>query len=163
MNQPSLNELGALLKSSTKIVFLCIGNELRGDDYFGIYLGKKLKRTLVREKVVLAYNTPEDYIEDILEKEPEIVVFVDAVHANLERGTIVLREMSVESPLSMAVSTHSISLETLTAMIALICSKKPRFFLLGVQIGHLEFGEKMSKEVVNASKILLKFFKDPQF
>jgi hydrogenase 3 maturation protease len=156
MNQTSLSELSELLKSSTKIIFLCIGNELRGDDYFGIYLGKKLKRTLVREKVVLSYSTPEDYIE-------EIVVFVDAVHANLERGTIVLREMSMESPLNMEVSTHSISLETLTAMIAFVCSKKPRFFLLGVQIGHLEFGEKMSKEVVKASKILLKFFKDRQF
>ncbi len=163
MNQTSLSELSELLKSSTKIIFLCIGNELRGDDYFGIYLGKKLKRTLVREKVVLSYSTPEDYIEDILEKEPEIVVFVDAVHANLERGTIVLREMSMESPLNVEVSTHSISLETLTAMIAFVCSKKPRFFLLGVQIGHLEFGEKMSKEVVKASKILLKFFEDRQF
>jgi hydrogenase maturation protease len=151
---PPLEQLRDLIKSSKNSVFVCIGNELRGDDQVGIYLGNKLRKTALRDRVIMAYATPESYIDDVLEKNPEIIFFLDAIQIGQKPGMIAVQEIRSGESLGMSISTHSIPIEVLTAVIQ-STSSEIKFFVVGIQIKQVEFGKKMSKAVVEAAKSLL--------
>ena len=151
---PPLKQLSDLISSSKNSVFVCIGNELRGDDQVGIYLGNKLRKTALGDKVIMAYATPESYIDDVLEKNPDIIFFLDAVQVGQKPGIIVVQEIRSGESLGMSISTHSIPIEVLAAVMR-STSPKIKFFVIGIQIKQVEFGKKMSKVVVEAARSLL--------
>ena len=145
----------ALLRTKN-LFFVCIGNELRGDDYIGIYLGKKLMRSRLKERIFLAYSTPENCVEEVLKKNPDVVIFLDAVQAGQEAGTIILKEIKPDEPVGLSVSTHSIPIETVASIIRSVSTKRLGFYVLGIQVGQIEFGKRLSKEVTEAANSLLK-------
>ena len=63
-----------------KITFVALGNELRGDDGISYYFLEKLKETnLFKDSAFLSVGTnPENYLDKIIEKDPELVIFIDA-------------------------------------------------------------------------------------
>jgi hydrogenase maturation protease len=144
----------------SKKVFVCVGNELRGDDEVGIYIGRRLKRTSLKDNVILAYNTPENYIHEIVEKDVDIVVFFDAVHVGVPAGTIIFQEISPEKPSKVSVSTHSIPVETIASIIQSLSNKRVSFYIVGVEAKRFDFGNKMSEEVVGAAKMLTKMLQE---
>jgi len=155
-----VKKLKDLLSGSKKFVFVCIGNELRGDDHFGIYFGRKLLKTRLKSRAILAYSTPEAYMDEALGKAPDVVIFVDAVQAGEKPGTIVVEEISVGSPIRVGVSTHSIPIEAVALLMQSMSPKTLKFVVVGVQIGHVELGKKMSKEVVESANLILSAIKD---
>jgi hydrogenase 3 maturation protease len=153
-----LEAIKALLKSSKNYTLICIGNELRGDDQVGIYLGDKLKRSGLRDKVIIAYSSPENYIDDVLKRNPDLVFFLDAVQASQKPGTIIVQELKSGESLGISVSTHSIPIDLVVAVMR-STAPKMRFFIVGVQIEQVELGKKMSRVVTEAAKVLIEAFK----
>jgi hydrogenase maturation protease len=160
MAEELLSRFRELLMTPSKKVFVCVGNELRGDDEVGIYIGRRLKRTSLKDNVILAYNTPENYIHEIVEKDVDIVVFFDAVHVGVPAGTIIFQEISPEKPSKVSVSTHSIPVETIASIIQLLSNKRVSFYIVGVEAKRFDFGNKMSEEVVGAAKMLTKMLQE---
>ncbi|MEM2179409.1 MAG: hydrogenase maturation protease [Nitrososphaeria archaeon] len=154
MIEEPLNIIRELIEDSSKKIFVCIGNELRGDDEVGVHIGRRLKKTSLKDNVILAYNTPENHIQEILEKDVETVIFFDAVDVKASPGTIILQEILPDKPSYISISTHSIPIETIVSIIESLSGKKMRFYIIGVQAKNLDFGSKMSKEVVYAAKKL---------
>lgn len=154
MIEEPLNIIRELIEDSSKKIFVCIGNELRGDDEVGVHIGRRLKKTSLKDNVILAYNTPENHIQEILEKDVETVIFFDAVDVKASPGTIILQEILPDKPSYISISTHSIPIETIVSIIQSLSGKKMRFYIIGVQAKNLDFGSKMSKEVVYAAKKL---------
>ncbi|MEM2951027.1 MAG: hydrogenase maturation protease [Nitrososphaeria archaeon] len=154
MIEEPLNIIRELIEDSSKKILVCIGNELRGDDEVGVHIGRRLKKTSLKDNVILAYNTPENHIQEILEKDVETVIFFDAVDVKASPGTIILQEILPDKPSYISISTHSIPIETIVSIIQSLSGKKMRFYIIGVQAKNLDFGSKMSKEVVYAAKKL---------
>ncbi|MEM0384900.1 MAG: hydrogenase maturation protease [Nitrososphaeria archaeon] len=154
MIEEPLNIIKELIEDSSKKIFVCIGNELRGDDEVGVHIGRRLKKTSLKDNVILAYNTPENHIQEILEKDVETVIFFDAVDVKASPGTIILQEILPDKPSYISISTHSIPIETIVSIIQSLSGKKMRFYIIGLQAKNLDFGSKMSKEVVYAAKKL---------
>ena len=73
---------------ANEIVFVGLGNEARGDDAAGLLFLRELKK---REEYrtsnfIAARTNPENYLECILEFQPELVVFIDAADTTLKCG-----------------------------------------------------------------------------
>jgi len=160
MAEKPLNMVRELISSPSKKIFVCVGNELRGDDEVGVYIGRRLKRTGLKDNVILAYNTPENHIQEILERDVETVIFFDAVDVKASPGTIVLQEIFPDRPSYISVSTHSIPIETIVSIIQSLSGRKIRFYIVGVQAKNLGFGSRMSREVVYAARTLTKIIED---
>ena len=160
MAEELLSKFRELLRKPLKKVFVCVGNELRGDDKVGIYIGRRLKRTSLKDNIILAYNTPENHIHEILERDADIVVFFDAVHVGAPAGTIIFQEISPEKPSKVSISTHSIPVETIASIIQSLSNKRVSFYIIGVEAKKLDFGNRMSEEVVCAAKTLTEMLKE---
>lgn len=144
-----------LINNPSKKIFVCVGNELRGDDGVGVYIGRRLMKTSIKDNVILAYNTPENYIQEILEKDVETVIFFDAVDVKASAGTIILQEIFPDRPSYISISTHSIPIETIVSIIQSLAVKRIKFYIIGVQAKNFDFGSKISKEVLYAAKALI--------
>lgn len=136
------------------LVILCVGNEFRGDDSFGPYVAKKIKKLSVKEtvKVIDCGTAPENFTDVIREIKPTHVILVDAVDFQGFPGDIILSfEPNFDE---VSVSTHKPSLALLTKYIRNSVGSK--VILLGVQPKSIEWGSKMSNEVATASEVVVK-------
>jgi hydrogenase 3 maturation protease len=136
------------------LLILCIGNEERGDDAFGPYVAKRLKR--LREKGVVEVidcgTVPENYTDVIRKMEPTHVIIVDAVDFKGSPGDIIL---SFEPTFDdVSISTHKPSLTLLAKYIQSDIGSK--IILLGVQPKSTDWGSNMSDEVLAASELVVK-------
>jgi hydrogenase 3 maturation protease len=98
---------------NSKIIFLGLGNNYRGDDGAGLYFLKKLKSSgAFKDSIYIeAGINPENYIAQILKLAPSILIFIDSAKWGGEPGNIKLFRSSETGGLS--VSTHSYSLKIL--------------------------------------------------
>ena len=90
------SELESSLKelfNSPKFVILCLGQELRGNDKIGIYIGQELKTSILpkfKDNIVIAYNTPINFLSYISRLKPELILVIDAISGEFEVGKIIL-------------------------------------------------------------------------
>jgi hydrogenase 3 maturation protease len=136
------------------LVVLCIGNEERGDDAFGPYIAKKLKRAQEKGivEVIDCGMVPENYTDVIRRIGPTHVIIVDAVDFKGSPGDIIL---SFEPKFDeVSVSTHKPSLMLLTKYVQSDVGSK--IILLGVQPKSVDWGSSMSDEVLAASEVVVK-------
>jgi len=134
--------------SEKKILFLGIGNKLKGDDGFGIILVEKLEDFKNDDLFFLkCHEVPENYLGKILELGPAVIVFLDTIYKqDLPPGAILLLE---EFNPSFSISTHAGSLKTIIDFLNLQGLKfKP--YLLGVIPKQVDMEEKISPEVERA-------------
>lgn len=136
------------------LVILCIGNEERGDDGFGPYVAKRIKR--MRRKglveIIDCGTVPENYTSTIRKINPTHVLIVDAVDFRGSPGDIIL---SLEPMFDeVSVSTHKPSLTLLAKYIQAATGSK--IILLGVQPKTVEWGSSMSDEVLTSSDVVVK-------
>ncbi|MGC8932419.1 MAG: hydrogenase maturation protease [Candidatus Methanodesulfokora sp.] len=125
-----------------KYMVVCIGNELRGDDGVGIYIGRRLKNAITTE-------FPEDCIHRIRDEKPDTILFIDAVDFGGEPGSVIFSELR-EAP--SAISTHRLPLSLL---IELLEEVKPKAYILGIQPKSMNLGEGLSSEVRKSADMLL--------
>jgi len=88
-----------------KYLIVCIGNDEGGDDAVGPFIAGNLKNKLSSDFDVLNVGiAPENYTGVIKEKNPEILIIIDAVDMQLKPGEI--RIIPPENIGIMHVSTH---------------------------------------------------------
>jgi len=141
---PHLSEIISV--KDRRIVFAGIGNVLKSDDGVGVYISNRIKER-GNLKVLTVEVSIENYIGKINSLEPDILILIDCVDMNSPPGTS--RLMKVEEIRDLTFNTHNISLRRITEFF------NAEVFILGIQPGNVDFGEKISYLVAKeANKII---------
>ncbi|NJE42527.1 hydrogenase 3 maturation endopeptidase HyCI [Thermococcus sp. GR6] len=151
-------ELEELFQNAKRIVICGIGNEIRGDDAFGVFVAEILAE-LVKSPNVLVINcgeVPESYTGKIVNFKPDLVIFVDAVDFGGEHGELVVADP--EGTLGEAVSTHSLPLKFLVQYLKTKVNAK--FVLLGCQPRSLGLFEEPSEVIRERAEMLAQAIAD---
>lgn len=120
---------------------------MRGDDSAGLRLARRLKRAKLRDVLVLECSTaPESFTDKVREFGADHVVIVDAVHAGLAPGEVVVLEPSQLS--GLAWDAHKPSLSLLALYLKHEVGAEAT--LIGIQAKELSLGGRVSKEVDEA-------------
>ncbi|MBD3264986.1 MAG: hydrogenase maturation protease [Candidatus Omnitrophica bacterium] len=138
-----------------KVVFIGVGNPLRGDDGFGSRFIRRLEG--LRNVVCFdAGSTPENYTGKIIKEKPDTIVIVDAVHLGGPAGTYQILKPDEIS--KSGFSTHDISL---TMFVDYVKSHlRANMYLLAVQPENISFGEGLSPALENALRRIEELVKE---
>ncbi len=139
--------LEELLQQNRRIVFVGLGNVLKGDDGIGVYIGQNIQEN-VKVKKVIAEISPENHLGKINELKPSVIVFADAVDFNRKPGFSEL--LTVSGLQDQTCHTHNVSLERLKDFLT------APIYVLGIQPRNLGFGDPFSKEALVAADRILK-------
>ena len=140
-----LNALG-----NSKTLILTIGNILKGDDAVGPLLYEQLKGKISTE-IIDAGTVPENYIQPIIKKAPEILLVIDAIDFAASAGTIHMFKPCQLS--SLIISTHSLSPRVFVDMIT--HEIDIQVYFLGIQPLQTQMGYPLSIEVDKAVQQLI--------
>ena len=138
-------QLRQLYKSSKRgMAIVGVGHPLRGDDYVGSFVLKKLEKDSKFPSRVHLYDA-EDNVESIVSKlaelKPECVIFIDACEMNSRPGeTRMIPVAETEYPFF---TTHGIPLKLLCERLLPDCKS----WVLAVQPEHVEFSDTLSPEM----------------
>ncbi|RKY31649.1 MAG: hydrogenase maturation peptidase HycI [Candidatus Omnitrophota bacterium] len=145
-------EIGEILKKRSVIVG--IGDKLKGDDGAGVFLTEKL-RDFENDnlKIVIAEKNPENFLGDIKNFNPEVILFVDAVDLNSSPGD--MKILNKEDLLFTGLTTHSFPLKLIFEYLENETNSK--ILLLGIQPKRISFCEGLSDEVKKSVEKILSF------
>jgi len=129
-----------------RVLILCIGNPLRGDDAFGYLVYRRLKEMGV-STVIYAGSTPENVMGLIARARPSLLIVVDALMGGRSGELVIAGLPEVKSPLPL--TTHSLPLDVLVRLAGL---RPSQVVVLGAYASRLEFGAKPSDEIVGAAE-----------
>ena len=139
-----------------KYLIVCIGNDEGGDDAVGPFIAGNLKNKLSSDFDVLNVGiAPENYTGVIKEKNPEILIIIDAVDMQLKPG--VTRIIPPEKIGVMHVSTHGIPL---SVYIQYLKQYIPEIILIGIQPKYMK--GKLSETVEKSANKLIKLLLNNQ-
>jgi hydrogenase 3 maturation protease len=145
---PLAGQLNCLCSSKTLI--LTIGNTLRGDDAVGPLLFQQLKGRVAAE-IIDAGTVPENYIQTIIKKAPDVLLVIDAIDFAAPAGTI--RIFTSSQLNSFIISTHSLSPRIFVDMIT--DAIDIQVYFLGIQPFQTQMGQPLSAEVDKAAQELI--------
>ncbi len=150
MSNSSKPDLSKVFSSpdTGKLLIVCVGNELRGDDAVGPYIAESSK-----SQIVNAGERPEAAYDIALEIKPSKVVFIDAADFGGQPGQIeIIPEDNVPST---TLSTHAIPLNAVAALIKndMQCD----IVFLGIQVKDVSVGAVMCDEVKSAADKIIGF------
>lgn len=133
-------------------VVLCIGNQLRGDDAFGLLVYRLLRRLGL--PAVYAGASPENAARHIRALAPELVIVVDALLDGSSDLTVA--KITGDSPPRL-LTTHGLPLEVLLRAAGL---DNCQIIAVGARAENLEVGSRPSRRVrrlaVQAASFLVK-------
>ncbi len=138
-------------------VALCgVGNDLRGDDGVGVYIAESIMERVSnpRTTVINCGELPENYIPEIQDFRPDIVVLFDAASVECEPGTIVMVE-SEEIYGGTAISTHRLSLSLFSRILRSQLGGQLDIFVMGVQVERCDFGAGLSDHVEDSANAII--------
>lgn len=137
-----------------KLVFLGIGNPMRGDDGTGVEFIEELKNhPWIKSFPIYLFNgeqLPENYLEPIVKIKPATVFLVDAVDFGASPGTFKLFEKAEPK---MHFSTHTLSLNFILNYLRE--KTQAKIFILGIQPGQIHWGNSLSPEIREEIKKLV--------
>jgi len=127
-----------------KIALMGVGNELRGDDAFGVILGERIEDRIA-PTVFVTHDLPEDYAVKAADLRPDVVIVLDAMDFHGEAGELHLVNAKDVPPTPGV--THRPSLEMMARFIELDAGAET--WVLGVQpdMECLGIGDEMSDPV----------------
>ena len=138
--------LRTALQGTTKAVIVGMGNELNGDDGFGVFVTGRLgnfgKATSISVRTV-----PENFISKIASMKPSHVIFIDAAMLDAEPGTIQL--LKLEDLARIKIMTHHFPLSKLIER--LISLHECIVFIIGFEPSSMEVGDGLSEEALQAA------------
>jgi hydrogenase 3 maturation protease len=137
-----------------KVLILGIGNTLRGDDGFGSILASRIKNKVPFE-VIDGGVSPENYLERIVQKKPDVVLIIDALDLGIQPGELRIIEAQAlqTSPLFF---THNVSISMLINYLKK--SLPVDIIMLIIQPQNIKLGEDLSPEVKAAITDLERYF-----
>jgi hydrogenase 3 maturation protease len=139
-------KLKKFAEDHNKIIFLCIGNDMRGDDAVGPLLAGKLEEIYKNEQDILVINAetvPENYTGLIRRETPSHIIFVDAVEMMKKPGTIKLVQSNEIA--NYSISTHAMPLSFMIKYLESFTDAKK--LLIGIQPKNIEMHHPVSSEV----------------
>lgn len=136
------------------ILFLGVGNELKGDDAAGPLLVSKLRFNRDDINMINCGPAPENYLKKIIAYKPKTIIFVDAVEMGEKPGTTKI--FTTDQIQGFSISTHGTSLDLLSDFIKNEIDVE--IYLLGIQPKTMSLNEKISPEVEEAILKLEKYF-----
>jgi len=144
MNTEPISVVKEFIKNK-KVVFVGIGNTLRGDDGIGCYFVEELSKKIKNDKInfINAGLCLENYLSKIVKLNPEIVVFVDAYRGSkVEQSYLLLNKDEIQN---LTFSTHNISLVTIIEFLEkdLVDTQ---FYVLAIKPQSLKIQERISEE-----------------
>ena len=136
-----------------QVIFIGIGNPLRGDDGIGVKIAEDLKALLRRGGVeVMVIEDRVDLIPKVLEnRNVSLIIFFDAADFGGKPGEI--RMMSVSESSGKTLSTHDLPIEL---MLKISGTNAPAY-VIGIQATAIKFGEEIRPQVVEAGKAIVRF------
>lgn len=130
-------------------VVLGVGNEMRGDDAFGILAARELRSKEIPDwlEVIEAGTVPENASGMVARKNPAVVLALDAADFGGEPGE--LRLLEPEELAWGLPGTHTPSLSLLAEYLKKRCGS--RFLVLAAQPARTEFNSAPSREIRDAA------------
>ena len=125
-----------------KVLILGIGNPLRTDDGFGSLLADRLKDR-VAATVIDAKSVPENYINKLIDENPDTIVILDAADFEGEPAEVRIFDPHEATSINH-ISTHNLPINMLVEFIGQNCEAEVLF--LALQPKSVSFGEDISKE-----------------
>ena len=154
-------ELKKFIEDHSSIIFLCIGNDMRGDDAIGPMIAGKLKKIFKKTPdliVINAETVPENYTGTIRKENPSHIIFIDAVEMKSNPGHIKLVQR--EEIADYSISTHAMPLSFMIKYLESFTDA--RMLLIGIQPKNMEMSNSISDEVQKSVEkltgILMKIF-----
>ena len=137
-----------------KITIVGIGNALKGDDQLGPLLISKLKGK-TNARLFDCGQTPENYLQPIINSKPETIIIVDASDMGLQVGK--LRIINKEEIQNFSFSTHNSSL---ALFLSYLEHELPsvKILIIGIQVGQRDFNQPLSPQVEAVLNDLADFF-----
>ncbi len=145
-----LEEIRAGLEELTrgrKVVVMGVGNQVRGDDGFGITLAERIEGR-VACPLFITWDLPEDYAVKAADLRPDLVLILDAADFGAEAGQLRLIRAQ-EIPPTPGV-THRPSLEMMACFFEMDAGAET--WVLGAQpeMTHIYIRDDMSKPMMRA-------------
>ncbi|NYB26719.1 MAG: hydrogenase maturation peptidase HycI [Methanobacteriaceae archaeon] len=147
------NQLKEFLKGRDKLVILGIGNQLRGDDFAGSLIARKLSKTLEKKDVTVldGGTVPENFTGLIKRENPTHIILLDAADMGKPPGYIKIIKKDGISQYN--ISTHAMPLSFLIKYLE--HSIKSNIILIGIQPMEMELVDSVSPEVNASVEFLL--------
>ncbi|MCX6151281.1 MAG: hydrogenase maturation protease [Ignavibacteriales bacterium] len=150
----NLKELSEILSdfNPQEIVFVGLGNPSRGDDIAGLIFIDKLQLISQFSKAhfIEAGTNPENYLQQILNLNAKVIVFIDAINWGGETGEIIL--LPADKIDSLSISTHTFSIKMIEEYLGIL--QELKFLYIGIQPGTLQF----DKETTNVVQKKIELF-----
>ena len=136
-----------------KVLFIGVGNVLKSDDGVGCYIVEELNKKILKTNFyfINAGVVVENYLGKIVDINPDVIVFVDALKVNFQseqKNKFFIFEQ--EQLLNYTFSTHNISLSTIIEFLNTEFKEKFNkdvgIYILGVKPNSLDFGESLTEE-----------------
>jgi hydrogenase 3 maturation protease len=146
-------ELKRFSEDHNKIIFLCIGNDMRADDAIGPLIAENLNKLFLNQPdliVINAETVPENYTGLIRKENPSHIIFIDAVEMNMNPGDIKLIQKDLI--IDYSISTHAMPLSFMIKYLESFTDAK--MLLIGIQPKNLEMSQNRSLEMKNSLKAL---------
>lgn len=134
-------------------LIITVGNTLRADDGVGPFIGEKLSCPGVRFKLIIAFDRPENVIDDAVNFKPGKIIIIDAADFGGSPGEI--RVIPPESIPETSLSTHSFPLRVIAGIMKEDTGAETVF--LGIQPKRMDYGEGLSPEVAGAADGIVKY------
>jgi hydrogenase maturation protease len=120
-----------------KLLILCVGNPIRGDDGAPHLLFRKLKGNVARLRLLDCGTSPQDYMDQAVRLKPDIVIFVNSIDRSLEPGSIVLDELHQTSSIGSSLIGHRVPLAWVASLLKIMGEQRNltiETILIGIQI-----------------------------
>ena len=142
-------ELKRFTQDHKKIIFLCIGNDMRGDDALGPLIAENLAELFIEQQELMVINAetvPENYTGLIRKEIPSHIIFIDAVEMKMNPGHI--RLVQSDEIADYSISTHAMPLSFMIKYLKSFTDAS--MLLIGIQPKNMEMPNTISEEVKNS-------------
>ena len=129
-----------------------------GDDAVGSFVAKKLIERGYGDRVINAEMSPESFIKFMIEKSPDIIIFVDAVKVGLTPGNIIVDSLENAEQNKYLFTTHDIPLKVILDFIRKKLSKHIEGVIVGIEVERVHFLAPISQKVISSANMLITFF-----
>ncbi len=150
-------KLKKFINNSDKLVILGIGNELKGDDFLGSLLARKLSNLFKEKDNIVVFDggtVPENYTGAIKKENANVIILIDAADMGKEPGYI--RIIECNEIATYHLSTHAMPLSFLVKYLEY--STKAEIVLIGIQPKELELVGNISMEIEKSMEYLVDLF-----
>ncbi|MHA1266357.1 MAG: hydrogenase maturation protease [Candidatus Helarchaeota archaeon] len=143
------------MDGNSRIALIGIGNEDRHDDFVGSYILRKLMAKKFQRKniyLIDAGTGPTNYIAELAEWNPELVIMIDAVDAQEPPGTLLLVEKDALH--SQSVDSHS-NAKVLLLDFLLGINPSLKTVIIGIQVKDISLTRQLSPEIIETAEWLI--------